>query len=89
MNTNTRILDNIYTKLAFLWVSILIAYLFGDKIRIFRSHVIVGEIGGRKIWNEISILMAIPVAMIFLYLAKTCIKSHGNSYRNKDKLKQA
>ena len=75
MNTNKRvagILADAQIKLALLWLSLLLTYLLGDVLKIFRSNLKVGEIGGKKItnplWIGIAILLAIPVMMIFLFM---------------------
>ncbi len=59
-------------KLSALWVALMLTYLLGDALRIFRGDFIAGEIGGKKItqemWLGISVLMVIPIVMIFLSL---------------------
>lgn len=57
-------------KLAFLWVSLMLTYLLGDVMRIFAGDFIAGEIDGFQVtqamWLGMSMLMLIPILMIYL-----------------------
>lgn len=59
------------TLLAGLWIIVMLIYLLGDVLRIF-SKDFDGKIDGKEItkpmWLGISILMVIPIIMIFLSL---------------------
>jgi len=54
------------------WVALMLTYLLGDVLRIYAGDFKPGEIGGRKITQNlflgIAILMAIPILMVFLSL---------------------
>ncbi len=54
------------------WVALVLTYLLGDILRIYAGDFKPGEIGGRKITQNlllgIAILMAIPIVMVFLSL---------------------
>ena len=54
------------------WVAVMLTYLLGDVLRIYAGDFKAGEIGGRKISQNlllgISILMAVPIIMVFLTL---------------------
>lgn len=56
--------------LSALWVALMLTYLLGDVLRIFSGDFVAGEIAGAKVtrgmWLGISILMVIPVVMVFL-----------------------
>ena len=58
--------------LAAIWVCLMLTYLLGDVLRIFSGDFKAGEIGGMKLtqgmWLGISILMLIPILMVFLTL---------------------
>ena len=58
--------------LAAIWVCLMLTYLLGDVLRIFSGDFKAGEIGGMKLtqgmWLGISILMLIPIVMVFLTL---------------------
>jgi len=66
MNVDVRII------LAAIWVCLMLTYLLGDVLRIFSGDFKAGEIGGLKLtqgmWLGISILMLIPILMVFLTL---------------------
>ena len=54
------------------WVALMLTYLLGDVLRIYAGDFKAGEIGGRKISQNlllgIAVLMAIPMVMVFLSL---------------------
>ncbi len=58
--------------LAALWVILMLTYLLGDVLRIFSGDFKPGEISGMKVtqpmWLGISVLMVIPIVMIFMTL---------------------
>jgi hypothetical protein len=63
---------DIRITLAAIWVCLMLTYLLGDVLRIFSGDFKAGEIGGMKLtqgmWLGISILMLIPILMVFLTL---------------------
>jgi hypothetical protein len=65
-------MDDVQIRLSALWVALMLTYLLGDVLRIFSGDFVAGEIGGQKItqrmWLGISVLMVIPVVMVFLPL---------------------
>lgn len=58
--------------LSFLWVATMLSYLLGDVMRIFAGDFKPGEISGKpvnqKVWLGASIVMVIPIVMVFLSL---------------------
>ena len=54
------------------WIALMLAYLLGDVLRIYAGDFKPGEIAGRKITQNlllgISILMVVPIIMVFLSL---------------------
>ena len=54
------------------WIAVMLTYLLGDVLRIYAGDFKAGEIGGRKISQNlllgIAVLMAIPIVMVFLSL---------------------
>lgn len=58
--------------LSFLWVATMLCYLLGDVMRIFAGDFKPGEMDGKpvghKVWLGASIVMVIPIVMIFLSL---------------------
>jgi len=62
----------VQTKLSAIWVCLMLTYLLGDVLRIFKGDFKAGEIGGIQIsqtmWLGIAILMLIPIVMAFLSL---------------------
>jgi hypothetical protein len=54
------------------WIALMLAYLLGDVLRIYAGDFKPGEIAGRKTTQNlllgIAILMAVPIAMVFLSL---------------------
>lgn len=57
-------------KLAFLWVNLMLTYLLGDVMRIFAGDFQAGEIDGFQVtqamWLGMSVLMLIPILMIYI-----------------------
>ncbi len=58
--------------LSALWISLMLAFLLGDVLRLYSGDFKPGEIGGRPITQGlllgIAILMVIPVVMVILTL---------------------
>lgn len=58
--------------LAFLWVAVMLTFLLGDVLRIFKGDFEAGKIGGMPMsqaaWLGIAALMVIPIVMIVLTL---------------------
>ncbi len=58
--------------LSFLWVATMLCYLLGDVMRIFAGDFKPGEMDGKpvghKVWLGASIVMVIPIVMVFLSL---------------------
>ena len=54
------------------WIALMLTYLLGDVLRIYAGDFKPGEIAGRKITQSlllgISILMVVPIVMVFLTL---------------------
>ncbi len=54
------------------WIAVMLTYLLGDVLRIYAGDFKPGEMGGRKITQNlllgIAILMTIPIVMVFLSL---------------------
>ncbi len=55
-----------------IWIALMLTYLLGDVLRIFSGDFKPGEIDGVKVtqamWLGISVLMVIPIVMVFLTL---------------------
>lgn len=66
MMADTRII------LTGIWIALMLTYLLGDVLRIFSGDFKPGEIEGVKVtqamWLGISVLMVIPIVMVFLTL---------------------
>jgi hypothetical protein len=64
--------EEVRTKLSALWVSLMLTYLLGDVLRIFRSDFVAGEVGGMQVTQELYLglaaIMVIPIVMVFLSL---------------------
>src|SRR5467141_2595542 len=54
------------------WVALMLTYLLGDVLRIYRGNFEAGEIAGTKMtqsrWLGIAVLMVTPIVMVFLSL---------------------
>jgi hypothetical protein len=65
-------LDDVKIILTASWIAVMLTYLLGDVLRIYAGEFKPGEMGGRKITQNlllgIAILMTIPITMIFLSL---------------------
>ncbi len=65
-------MEDVKIILSATWVALMLTYLLGDVLRIYAGDFKAGEIGGRKITQNlllgIAILMAIPILMVFLSL---------------------
>jgi len=67
-------MEDVRIYLAGLWVCLMLVYLLGDVLRIFSGDFKQGEIGGKPVqftqgmWLGISVLMLIPILMVFLSL---------------------
>lgn len=55
-----------------LWIALMLTYLLGDVLRIFSGDFTAGEISGvqatQAMWLGISVLMVMPIIMVFLSL---------------------
>jgi hypothetical protein len=65
-------LEDVKIILSASWVAVMLTYLLGDVLRIYAGDFKPGEIGGRRVTQNlllgIAILMAIPIVMVFLSL---------------------
>jgi len=65
-------MEDIKITLSGLWIALMLTYLLGDVLRIFSGDFKAGEIGGmqvsQKMYLGITILMVIPIIMVFLSL---------------------
>jgi hypothetical protein len=56
------------------WIALMLTYLLGDVLRIYAGDFKPGEIAGRRITQSlllgIAMLMAVPIAMVFLSLTQ-------------------
>lgn len=63
-------MEDVQIILSALWVSLMLTYLLGDVMRIFSGDFVAGEIAGQKatqsMWLVASIIMLIPIIMVFL-----------------------
>lgn len=63
-------MEDVQIILSALWVSLMLTYLLGDVMRIFSGDYVPGEIAGQKatqgMWLVASIIMLIPIIMVFL-----------------------
>ena len=62
-------------KLSGLWTALMLTYLLGDVLRIFRGDFIAGEMGemggmqiSQGLYLGLAVIMVIPVVMVFLSL---------------------
>jgi len=65
-------MEDVKIILSATWAALMLAYLLGDVLRIYAGDFKPGEIGGRKITQNlllgIAVLMVIPILMVFLSL---------------------
>jgi len=65
-------LEDVKIILSASWIAVMLTYLLGDVLRIYAGDFKPGEMGGRKITQNlllgIAILMTIPIVMVFLSL---------------------
>jgi hypothetical protein len=65
-------MEFIKIKLSGIWVALMLTYLLGDVLRIFSGDFASGKMDGKEItkpmWFGISILMVIPIIMVYLSL---------------------
>ena len=65
-------MDDIRIILSGLWVSLMLAYLLGDVLRIFAGDYTAGEMQGmqgtQSMWMVAAIMMLIPIVMVSLTL---------------------
>ena len=65
-------MDDIRIILSGLWVSLMLAYLLGDVLRIFAGDYTAGEMQGMQVtqsmWMVAAIMMLIPIVMVSLTL---------------------
>ena len=69
------ILEDVRIILSGLWMALMLTYLLGDVLRIFAGDFKAGEMEGRKMTQTIllgmSVLMLLPIVMLFLSLTLT------------------
>lgn len=57
-------------KLAAVWIALMLVYLLGDVLRIFKGDFVAGEVEGKPItqamWLGVAMLMVIPILMILV-----------------------
>jgi Family of unknown function (DUF6326) len=65
----------VQVRLAALWVALMLTYLLGDVLRLYRGDVTPGEIGGQQMgqagWLGIAVVMLIPIIMVLLSVTLT------------------
>lgn len=65
-------MGDVQIMLAAIWVCLMLTYLLGDVLRIFKGDFVAGEMGGKRISQKmllgIAALMLIPILMVFLSL---------------------
>jgi len=65
-------MEDVKIILSATWIALMLTYLLGDVLRIYAGDFKPGEIAGRKITQSlllgISILMVVPIVMVFLTL---------------------
>src|SRR5216683_5949331 len=65
-------MEDVKIILSATWVALMLTYLLGDVLRIYAGDFKQGEMGGRKITQNlllgIAILMTVPIVMVFLSL---------------------
>jgi hypothetical protein len=65
-------MEEIKLQLSGFWVALMLTYLLGDVLRIFSGDFKPGEIGGKKMGQEmylgIAVFMTIPIVMLVLCL---------------------
>jgi hypothetical protein len=65
-------LEDVKIILSASWVAVMLTYLLGDVLRIYAGDFKSGEIGGKRVTQNlllgIAILMVIPIVMVFLSL---------------------
>jgi hypothetical protein len=68
-------MEDVRIILSALWVALMLTYLLGDVLRIFAGDFKAGEIEGKKMTQTmllgISVLMLVPIVMLFLSLTLT------------------
>ena len=76
-------MEDVQIILSALWVALMLTYLLGDVLRIFSGDFKAGEIGGKKLtqemWLGMAVLMVIPIVMVFLSLV---LKPKVNRWTN-------
>ena len=69
------IMDDVRIILSGLWMALMLTYLLGDVLRIFAGDFKAGEMEGRKMTQTMllgmSVLMLLPIVMLFLSLTLT------------------
>jgi uncharacterized membrane protein len=65
-------MENVKVTLSIIWIAVMLTYLWGDVLRIFRGDVIFGEIDGAEFTQGmalgIAMLMVTPILMVVLSL---------------------
>ncbi len=68
-------MEDVRIILSGLWIALMLIYLLGDVLRIYAGDVTAGEMGGKKVTQNIllgmAILMLLPIVMLFLSLTLT------------------
>jgi len=68
-------MDDVRIILSGLWMALMLTYLLGDVLRIFAGDFKAGEMEGRKMTQTMllgmSVLMLLPIVMLFLSLTLT------------------
>ncbi len=79
-----RSIEDVQIKLSALWVALMLTYQQGDVLRLMSGDFMVGDdLGGLQatqiMWLAMTILMAIPIVMVFLSLS---LKYKANRWAN-------
>jgi hypothetical protein len=65
-------MQSVNVTLSIMWIAVMLTYLWGDVLRIFRGDVILGEIDGAEFTQGMALgiaaLMLIPILMVVLSL---------------------
>ena len=65
-------MEDVQIKLSAIWVALMLSYVVGDVLRIFSGSFTPGKIAGKtaseRQWLGIAVMMAVPIAMVFLSL---------------------
>ena len=65
-------MQSVKVTLSIMWIAVMLTYLWGDVLRIFRGDVVLGEIDGAEFTQGMALgiaaLMLIPILMVVLSL---------------------